>query len=101
LEHDCKRSDGYETPIDSRQGAVHHLRPGSCRPYFYLVYCHLLRCPLLRGKDKHIAALQERIEQLKKGTTPQTDGLEFEDRLTSGLQREFPDDRIMHKGKTG
>lgn len=56
---------------------------------------------LLKGKDKQIASLQERIEQLKKGTTPQTDGLEFEDRLTLRLQREFPDDEVIPKGQGG
>jgi hypothetical protein len=56
---------------------------------------------LMRGKDRQIASLQERIEQLKKGTTPQTDGLEFEETLTARLQREFREDKVIHKGKAG
>jgi hypothetical protein len=56
---------------------------------------------LMQGKDRVIGKLQERIEQLKKGTTPQTDGLEFEDKLCVRLSREFPDDDVQHKGKGG
>lgn len=56
---------------------------------------------LMKGKDRQIASLQERIEQLKKGTTPQTDGLEFEETLTARLRREFREDRVVHKGKAG
>ncbi|MGD0694281.1 MAG: hypothetical protein ABSB82_05450, partial [Terriglobia bacterium] len=52
-------------------------------------------------KDKQIATLQDRIEQLRKGTTPLTDGPEFEDKLTRRLQRQFPDDNISHKGEAG
>src|ERR1700722_16595372 len=37
------------------------------------------RCErLMAGQKKVIGKLQERIVQLEKGTTPQTDGLEFE-----------------------
>jgi hypothetical protein len=56
---------------------------------------------LLSGKDKQISALNQRIKQLQKGTTPQTEGLEFEDKLTVRLQREFPSDQIEHKGQAG
>jgi hypothetical protein len=56
---------------------------------------------LLAGKEQQIRTLQERISQLKKGTTPQTDGLEFEETLTARLKREFPEDEIQHKGKGG
>jgi hypothetical protein len=56
---------------------------------------------LFQGKDKQIKKLQERIEQLQKGTTPQTDGLEFEETLYVRLQHEFPDDDIQHEGKGG
>jgi hypothetical protein len=56
---------------------------------------------LLRGKDRTITALQDRIRQLKRGTTPQTEGLEFEDELTARLRREFRDDQIIPKGKGG
>lgn len=56
---------------------------------------------LLAGKDEQIKTLKERLEQLKKGSTPQTEGLEFEDKLTARLKLEFPDDDIQHKGKDG
>jgi len=54
---------------------------------------------LLKGKDRTITALQDRIRQLRRGTTPQTEGLEFEDELTARLRREFREDDIIPKGK--
>ncbi|MCK4251896.1 DUF2130 domain-containing protein [candidate division WOR-3 bacterium] len=56
---------------------------------------------LLAGKDKQIQTLKERIKQVKKGTTPQTEGLEFENKLVACLKKEFPEDSIQHKGKDG
>ena len=56
---------------------------------------------LMAGRTKQIKKLQERITQLQKGTTPQTDGLEFEHKLVARLQREFPKDKIEHKGQGG
>lgn len=56
---------------------------------------------LLQGKDKIIQTLKERIDQLKRGSTPQTEGLEFEDKLAARLRREFPEDQILHKGLVG
>jgi len=56
---------------------------------------------LLQGRDKQIQTLKERIDQLKKGSTPQTEGLEFEDKLAVRLRKEFPQDDIQHKGRAG
>lgn len=56
---------------------------------------------LLKGKDKQIQSLKERIDQPKKGSTPQTDGLEFEEKLAARLQDKFPQDDIQHKSKAG
>ncbi len=56
---------------------------------------------LLQGKDKTIQTLKERIDQLKRGSTPQTEGLEFEDKLVARLRREFPEDQVLHKGQGG
>ncbi|MGA7765720.1 MAG: DUF2130 domain-containing protein, partial [Candidatus Sulfotelmatobacter sp.] len=56
---------------------------------------------LMAGQNKQMKKLQERIAQLEKGTTPQTDGLEFEHKLVARLQREFPKDKIEHKGQGG
>jgi len=52
----------------------------------------------LRDKARR---LEDRIRQLEKGTTPQTDGLEFEEKLAARLKREYPDDGVQHKGKGG
>ena len=56
---------------------------------------------LFQGKDRTIKLLQERLKNLQKGTTPQTDGLEFEETLCARLQAEFPEDEIQHEGKGG
>lgn len=56
---------------------------------------------LLAGKDTEIQQLKERLKQVRTGATPQTDGLEFETTLCARLRREFPEDRIQHKGKGG
>lgn len=56
---------------------------------------------LVQGKDKMIESLRDTVRQLREGTTPQTEGLEFEDKLTSRLKREFPSDLVEHKGKSG
>lgn len=54
---------------------------------------------LMAGQTKHIKKLEERITQLEKGTTPQTEGLEFEGKLLARLKKEFPGDDIQLKGK--
>src|SRR5438552_3852115 len=53
------------------------------------------------GLKDTINKLKERLRQRERGTTPQTEGLEFEDRLAARLKREFPDDEVVHKGKGG
>jgi hypothetical protein len=49
-------------------------------------------------KDKQIKELQE---QIKKGTTPQIEGLELEKKLVEELKRIFPTDEIIHYGQQG
>jgi hypothetical protein len=56
---------------------------------------------LVRGVEKKLFVAQERIRQLEKGSTPQTEGLEFEDKLHARLEREFPNDEIVLEGKGG
>lgn len=56
---------------------------------------------LLAGKDRMIGVLEERLKQVQKGSTPQTEGLEFEEKLAARLRREFRADLIEHKGKGG
>ena len=53
------------------------------------------------GLRNKLELAKARIKQLERGTTPQTEGLEFEDVLCKRLQKEFPEDRIEHKGKGG
>jgi hypothetical protein len=53
----------------------------------------------MAGQRKTIKKLEERIAQLEKGTTPQTEGLEFEEKLLARLRKEFPSDDIQLKGK--
>lgn len=54
---------------------------------------------LMAGQKRTIQKLQERVGQLEKGTTPQTEGLEFEEKLLGRLKNEFPSDNIQRKGK--
>ncbi|MGA8220555.1 MAG: DUF2130 domain-containing protein [Candidatus Acidiferrales bacterium] len=56
---------------------------------------------LMAGQKRQIRTLLDRVAQLEKGTTPQTDGLEFEDKLLARLKREFSGlgDLIEPKGK--
>jgi hypothetical protein len=56
---------------------------------------------LTAGLKKKLALATERIKQLEKGTTPQTEGLEFEENLYKRLRSEFPNDKVEHKGKGG
>ena len=45
--------------------------------------------------------IQELKEQLKKGTTPQDEGLLDEKELTKQLQKRFPEDKVEHHGQGG
>lgn len=56
---------------------------------------------LLSGKEKEIQRLKERVQHLQRGTTPQTDGLEFEEKLAARLRSAYPDDEVLHRGKGG
>lgn len=56
---------------------------------------------LLQGKDADIARLRDRIRQLKRGSTPQTEGLEFEGKLAARLKQTFPEDDVKPTGKRG
>ncbi|MGH9364351.1 MAG: DUF2130 domain-containing protein, partial [Thermoanaerobaculia bacterium] len=56
---------------------------------------------LVKGLAKKLTIANERIRQLQRGTTPQTEGLEFEDRLRARLKHEFPEDDIVLEGKGG
>ena len=56
---------------------------------------------LMAGWKNRVKTLEDRIRRLEKGSTPQTEGLEFEGKLAARLKREFHDDDIQHKGKSG
>lgn len=56
---------------------------------------------LMAGWRSKVSQLEERIRQLEQGTTPQTEGLEFEEKLAARLRREWPEDDVQHKGKGG
>lgn len=56
---------------------------------------------LMAGQRQKILKLEERIRQIEKGSTPQTEGLEFEDKLAARLTKEFPEDTIQQEGKGG
>jgi len=57
-----------------------------------------LKTQEIQRMNKKIKELQE---QLKKGTTPQIEGLNLEEELIVQLKREFPQDKIFHLGKKG
>lgn len=60
---------------------------------------------MIQGKSQQIQFLTSKVkelqEQLKKGTTPQVEGLNFERELVKDLQKNFPHDRVEHHGKSG
>ena len=53
------------------------------------------------GLREQLQKAKERLRQRAKGTTPQTEGLEFEEKLAARLRKEFPEDDIVEKGKGG
>lgn len=50
---------------------------------------------------REVAKWKEKARQRARGTTPQSEGLEFEERLADRLKREFAGDDVQHKGKGG
>jgi len=59
----------------------------------------------LEGANKKILEsdkiIKELKEQLKKGTTPQIEGLNLEEELVKELKQKFPEDEIIRKGHGG
>jgi len=60
---------------------------------------------MLDGKVNELQTANKMIkelnEQIKKGTTPQMEGLNFEEELVKELKAKFPEDDIQHKGHAG
>jgi hypothetical protein len=53
------------------------------------------------GLREQLQEANERLRQRERGTTPQSEGLEFEEKLAARLRKEFPEDEIVGKGKSG
>lgn len=56
---------------------------------------------LMQKDREHVKRIRELEEQLKKGTTPQVEGLNLEEELARSLRKEFAQDKIERHGKTG
>jgi hypothetical protein len=60
---------------------------------------------MIQSKTQDIQNLNKKVkelqDQLKRGTTPQIEGLNLEAELVKELQREFPQDSVEHHGKSG
>lgn len=60
---------------------------------------------LIQGKTQQIQLLSRKVkelqEQLKRGTTPQVEGLNYEHELVKDLKKNFPQDDVQHHGKAG
>jgi hypothetical protein len=60
---------------------------------------------MIDGKSQQIQTLSRKVkdlqEQLKRGTTPQVEGLNYERELVRDLKSNFPHDRIEHHGQSG
>jgi hypothetical protein len=57
---------------------------------------------LIKGQATKILRLNERLKNIEQGTTPQTEGLEFEDKLAARLKKEFGDqDKIEQRASRG
>lgn len=60
---------------------------------------------LVQKQTADLQSAQKKIKDLerhlKEGTTPQSDGIDFEKALVKQLQKEFPVDKIEHHGKGG
>jgi hypothetical protein len=59
----------------------------------------------IQDKSEQIQILSRKVkdlqDQLKRGTTPQMEGLNYERDLVKDLRKHFPQDRIEHYGKSG
>lgn len=59
----------------------------------------------MRTKDKQLRKQADQIKdlqhQLERRTTPQLEGLLYEDALAKELKKRFPEDRVQHTGKGG
>jgi hypothetical protein len=56
---------------------------------------------MVRGYKEKMKRMQERMKQLEQGTTPQSQGLADEVKLTKRLAEEFGGDDVQRKGHGG
>lgn len=60
---------------------------------------------ILKSRDLKVSGLEDRIKELEKQlqrqTTPQMEGLLYEDKLLAELRKRFPEDGFKHTGKGG
>src|SRR5437867_4731966 len=60
---------------------------------------------MIQSKSDRIRDLNQTVlelkEQLRRGTTPQLEGLNLEEEITHELKERFPGDRVQHFGKRG
>ncbi len=56
---------------------------------------------LIERDQEQRKQIRELRDQLKKGTTPQVEGLNLEEELARSLRKEFAQDKIERHGKTG
>jgi hypothetical protein len=54
-----------------------------------------------KARDEAIERAKQLEEMIKKGTTPQMEGLDFEHELANQLKQKFPEDEIKPTGKKG
>lgn len=54
-----------------------------------------------RARNKLTERVKELEEMIKKGTTPQAEGLKFEEQFINALKQEFPKDELKPTGKEG
>jgi hypothetical protein len=56
---------------------------------------------MVKGYKEKLQRMQERMKQLGRGTTPQSEGLADEEKLTKRLSQEFAGDDVQRKGHAG
>ena len=56
---------------------------------------------MVKGYKEKLHRMQERMKQIEQGTTPQSEGLADEEKLTKRLMQEFEGDEVQRKGHGG
>src|SRR6266404_1922958 len=56
---------------------------------------------MVKGYKEKLDRMKERMKQIERGTTPQSEGLADEEKLTKRLSQEFAGDDVQRKGHGG